>query len=404
MNLTPPTERGVSIAFAAVAPVLVAVVMLGGGCGQHAAGNSTAAGASTTNAPPAEAAIDLLPSQLSAIKIQPVGTHRFSVEKGAVGCIDFDGDLNVQVFPTVQGKLLKTFAGLGDEVKKGQPLYTIDSPDLANAESALISAAASAELTTKELARARDLYSGAVGVSQRELEQAINDQQTADGAFKAARDAVRVLGKTDAEAAQIIASRKIDSTLAVSSPIDGQVTTYNAPPGTLVQPGTPPAPFAVADVSIKWMLANVPESDSPLYRLGQPVTVTVMALPDRVFKGTIAKISTAVDPTTHRFTIRSEIADPNTELRPGMLADFVIQVHDPVEAMAVPVNGVVREGDGTFTAWVTTDRRHFVQKTVKIGLHQDDMDEITAGLQPGELVVSDGAVFLSNMLTATPDD
>ena len=208
----------------------------------------------------------------------------FPVEKEAVGSIDFDDDLSVQVFPAFQGKIIKTFVELGDEVQKGQPLYTIDSPDLIQAESTLIGAAATFDLTSKELARAKDLYTTNGGVPQRELEQATSDQQTAEGALKAARDAVRVFGKSEAEIDQIIASRKIDPALVVPSPIAGQITSQNAQPGLLVQPGNPPAPYTVADVSIKWMLANVIESDIPLFHLGQPVEVKVMAYPTACFK------------------------------------------------------------------------------------------------------------------------
>src|ERR1035438_2718534 len=180
----------------------------------------------------------------------------------------------------------------------GQPLYTIDSPDLIQAESTLIGAAGAFKLTSQELARAKGLY-GTNGVSEREFEQATSDQQTAEGALKAARDAVRVFGKTEAEIAQIVATRKIDSALVVSSPVTGQITLMNAPPGLLVQPGTAPAPYTVADLSTKWMLANVTESDSPLYQAGQPVEVKMMAYPGRVFKGTISKIYATVDPNTH---------------------------------------------------------------------------------------------------------
>ena len=105
---------------------------------------------------------------------------------------------------------------------------------------------------------------------------------------------------------------------------------------------------------------------------GQPVQVRVAAYPDRVFLGRVAKIYETVDPNTHRVIIRSEIADPNDELRPGMLANFVIRVHDPMEATAIPADGVVRESDGTMTAWVTTDRHRFVQRIIKTGLRKDD--------------------------------
>ena len=152
------------------------------------------------------------------------------------------------------------------------------------------------------------------------------------------------------------------------------------------------------------MLANVVESEIPLFRVGQPVAVKVMAYPNRVFDGRVSKIYASVDPNTHRATIRSEIRDPRNELRPGMLANFVIRVQKPVEATAIPADGVVREPDGTMTAWVTSDRRHFSQRPIKIGLRADGQVQILGGLQPGELVVSDGGVFLSNMLEAPPSD
>ena len=150
-----------------------------------------------------QTSVDLTPSQLNSIRIEPVGNYLFPVEKEAVGSISLADDLSVQVFPSYQGKLIKSLVELGDKVQAGQPLYTIDSPDLIQAESTLIGAAATLELTSKELARAKAL-SGTNGVSERELEQAISDQQTAEGALKAARDAVRVFGKSEVEIDRII--------------------------------------------------------------------------------------------------------------------------------------------------------------------------------------------------------
>jgi len=386
-----------------LAGIICAAILMKSGSGQPAPTRATKGPGSASNATQSETTVDLSPGQLSAIKIEPVETHLFPVEKEAVGTISFVDDLSVQVFPPYQGKLIKTFVELGDEVQKEQPLYTIDSPDLIQAESTLIGAAATLDLTSKELARAKDLY-GTNGVSEREMEQATSDQQTAEGALKAARDAVRVFGKTEAEIGQIVATRKIDPALVVRSPLTGEVTAYNGPPGLLVQPGTAPAPFSVADTSLKWMLANVTESDSPLFHVGQPVEAKVMAYPGRVFTGKISKIYAMVDPNTHRVTVRSEIADPNHELRPGMLANFVIRVQDPVEAVAIAMAGVVREGDGTMAAWVTTDRHRFSERIVKLGLQRDGRYQVLEGLQRGELAVADGAVFLSNMLHAPPTD
>lgn len=343
-------------------------------------------------------------SQVTSLKIETVGTSRFRIEKDCVGSIDFDEDLAVQVFPPYQGKIITALAQVGDDVKKGQPLYTIDSPDLVQAESTLIGAAATLELTNAELVRAKQLYNSSKGVAQRELEQATSDQQTAEGALKAARDAVRVFGKTEEEMDRIVTARQIDPSLVVSSPIAGQITARNAQSGLLVQPGNAPAPYAVADVSRKWMLANVAESDSPVIHVGQPVEVRVMAYPDKIFKGQISTLGATIDPNSHRVTVRSEILDPDHELRPGMFASFAIQIHEPIEGLSIPVNGAVREGDGTMTAWVSTDRHHFVQRVVKLGLQNDNHYQVLEGLRGGESVVTDGAIFLDNMLTPVETD
>ena len=270
-SLLPNKKAAAAVMTVASVVAIAAAVLLSKG--RHAANANTSQGSNATSKIClSEATVDLSPSQLDSIKIEPVGTYLFPVEKEAVGNIDFDGDLSVQVFPPYQGTIIKTFVELGAQVQTEQPLYTIKSPDLIQAESTLIGAAATFDLTSKELARVR----GLPGISQRELEQATSDQQTADGALKAARDAVRVFGKTDAEIDQMVASRKIDPALVVRSPISGKVTYKNAQPGFFVQPGNAPAPYSVADVALKWMLANVPESESALFHVGQPVEVQVM--------------------------------------------------------------------------------------------------------------------------------
>jgi cobalt-zinc-cadmium efflux system membrane fusion protein len=385
----------------AVATIVFTTLLPRSASGQPTNTNTTAGAAPASNAPPAT--VDLTASQLNAIKLETVGTNLFSIERTAVGNIDYDEDLSVQVFSPYQGKIITALANLGDDVQKGQPLYTIDSPDLVQAENTLIGAAATFELTSHELSRVTALY-GTNGVSEREKEQATSDAQTAEGALKAARDAVRVFGKSQEDIDQIVATRKIDHSLVVSSPVAGRITARNAQAGLLVQPGNAPAPYSVADLSTKWMVANVTETDSPVIHPGQPVTAKVMAFPGRVFNGKVSAVATAIDPNTHRVMLRCDIADPNNELRPGMLATFAIQVQDPVGSAAIPVNGAVRNGDGTFAAWVTTDRKRFSQRFLKLGLQKDGQYQVVEGLQPGELIATDGALYIDNILNAPPSD
>jgi len=351
----------------------------------------------TPSDPVSSKTVTLENDQLKLVKVEPAGQHLFTIFKEAVGNIAFNDDRSVQVYPSYQGKIIELFADLGNDVAEGKKLYTINSPDLVQAESTLIAAAGVLDLSNQTLERARKLYE-TQGIAQKDLQQAISDQQTAEGALKAARDAVGIFGKTEAEIDRIVAKRRIDPVMVIQSPITGRITARNGAPGLLVQPGTPPAPFTVANISTVWMVAYVPESDSPLFHVGQEFKVSLMAFPGRLFEGKITTIGINVDPNTHRLMVRSEIRDPKHELRPGMIASFSIRTGDPVRATAVPVNGVVREGDGTMTVWVTTDRHTFARRTVKVGLQQDGYCQIIDGLRPGELTATDDALFLSSAL------
>ncbi len=279
--------------------------------------------------------LDLEPAQLDGLRIVQVATHSFPVEKQAVGSISFDED-----------------------------------PTIVQAESTLLNASANLDLSSKELKRVRGLGE-TNGIAQKELEQATANEQSARATLKAARDALRALGKSDSEIDRMIAS--------------GVIPNGSGSRGV-------------------WALANITESDSVSVRPGQPLSVTVMAYPGRTFSGKVSRVYAAVDPATHRVAMRAEIADPGRELRAGMLADFAIHVGPALQAIAIPANGAVREADGTNSVWVTVDRHHFEQRTVKTGACDADWVQIVDGLKPGELIVSDGAVFLSNMLAAPPSD
>jgi len=396
-----PSPTGSRVSAAIVAAIFALVIVLywashfggppkGGSTGPHDAAPSAALGEHQDS-------IDLSDSQLSAVRVGPVGEHDFPTEKEAVGSIDFDEEMSVQVFTPYAGRIIGLFASVGDDVKKGQTLFTIDSPDLLSAESTLIAAAGVLQMTTRNLARLKELYTTRA-VSQRDFDQGISDQQTAEGNLRAGRDAVRLFGKTNEEIDRIIAERKADPTLVVPCPIDGRVTARNAAPGLYVQPGSAPAPFTVTNVDTMWMLANVAENDSPAFQVGQPLQVTVGAFPDRLFDGKITTVGSIVDPNTRRVLVRSEIKNPQHELRSGMFANFTIYVGASVRSPAVPLGGVVREGDGTQTIWVTADRRRFMRRTVTIGEQRDGYRQILDGVHPGELVATEGAIFLSNML------
>ncbi|HEV2441541.1 MAG TPA: efflux RND transporter periplasmic adaptor subunit [Steroidobacteraceae bacterium] len=247
-----------------------------------------------------------------------------------------------------------------------------EDPAIVQAESTLLGAAATLKLTRAELRRARLLYD-TQGVSAREVEQATSDEQTAAAALAAARVALHALGKSDAQIDRMVATGSIDA---------------------------PPA----ARTGGQWVEANVFEADMALIHQGEPVRVAVTAYPDKTFTGKVYRIYATVDPNLHRQTVRCEVTDPMHELRPGMLATITIELSPPKDSLAIPADGVVREGDGTLTAWVTSDRRHFTQRVIRTGLREDGEVQVLQGLRPDELVVTRGAIYLDNMINAAPSD
>jgi len=342
--------------------------------------------------------VEVTGEELKTVKVERIGERVFTVERDAIGNIDFNQDASLQVFTPYPGRITRLLAKAGDDVRKGQLLFEIASQDLVNAESTLISAASTLTLNEKALARAKELYASHA-LAKKDYEAAVSAYEVADGSFRAARDAVRIFGKTDQEIDQIAQTRRVDGTMPVSSPIDGRLTARNAAIGLYVQPGNAPAPYTVSDTATMWMLASVPETDIPLLHVGEEVDVRVMAYPGRIFESHIVNIGASVDPATHRIQVRSEIADPNHELRAQMFATFLIRTGQATRSPAIPEGGVVREGDGTMTVWVTADRRRFTKRPVRIGLVRDGYDQVIEGLQAGELVATEGAIFLSNALT-----
>ncbi|MEW6639463.1 MAG: efflux RND transporter periplasmic adaptor subunit [Pseudomonadota bacterium] len=383
-----------------VGAAVVAALVLTGAWLAFRGGDAPVAKAQQENSAPgavdiAKQTVEVSEQQAAGFAVGPAATREFKVLKNTVGSIDFNQNMLVQAFTPNAGRIVDTYYNVGDEVKKGEPLFTIDSPDLLNAESNLLATAGVLELQTRTLNRVKQLLKTGGG-AQKDVDQATSDQQTAEGNFKAARDAVRIFGKSEAEIDRILNDRKVDSILIVPSPISGRIISRNAAPGLYVQPGNAPAPFTLADISTMWMVANVIETDAPLYKLGQPVEVRVPAYPDTVFRGRVSTLGLNIDPNSHRQLVRSVIDDPQHLLRAGMLASFTIEVEAPKQSVALPLAAIVREGDGTMTVWVTTDRRRFERRTVKIGLEQNGWRQIVDGVKPGELVATTGAIFLSN--------
>lgn len=358
---------------------------------------------SAAEAPAVRTGVDelqLSPEQTLELKVGAVTSAAFEMQREALGIIDFNQDQSVQVFSPYQGRIGSIAVRAGDDVLKGQVLYTVQIPDMAAAGAALIATAGTLKVTGETLRRAQSLFE-TQSIPQKELQQNTADQQAADAAYRAARKSLALFGLSNASIDEIEAKHTVDTEMQVRSPFSGRVTARSGAVGQLVQPGNTTAPLTVANIQTLWMVASVPESELASYHTGQAVAVKVQAYPDTSFAGKISYISDVADAATHRITVRADITDAKHLLKPQMMASFSITVGAPVTSVAVAANALAREGNGSLSTWVTQDGSHFKRRNVTTGLVKNGMVQVLTGLVPGEKIAQDKALFLSNLYLIT---
>jgi cobalt-zinc-cadmium efflux system membrane fusion protein len=361
---------------------------------------------SSQSEPPTPGEFRLSDAEMRALRIEEVQVREFRAERVAEGRIAYNEDRSTPVFSPYTGRVVRVIARLGDEIRAGEALLEVETTDLAGAANDFLSsldasnkARSTLEQALREERRQNSLFS-ARAASQRDVEQArvaaanaAADVRSADAALAAARDKLRVLGRTQDQIRRIEATRQVDAVVPVAAPIGGTVVQRRVGPGQWLSAGGSEPVFTIADLSTMWLVAAVREMDAPLIRLDQPVDVTVGALPGRHFPAHIASMGAGLDPTTRRLTVRAEVQDPEHLLKPEMFATFRIALGQAQRSVAVPANAVVHHGAEEHV-WVALDGNRFMLRRIKAGIRSGDALEVTEGLNDGERVVTAGALFI----------
>jgi cobalt-zinc-cadmium efflux system membrane fusion protein len=351
-------------------------------------------------------------SQLDSLKITPVAAISFRGEQVTDGTIAGNDDATTQVFSPFSGRVTRLIAKLGDKVEKGAPLMALDASEFVQGQNDLIAAAgalsaAQAQARVAEAAEKRqhELYLAKGGAmkdwlqSQADLATAQSNAHSAEIALAAARNRLRIMGKSDEEIAALESapsSQKMNPEALVRAPIAGTVIARQVGVGQNIESVTGGAStpvYTVANLSTVWLMANVREADAPQMKLGAPVEVTVSAWPGRTFKAKLAWVGPTVDPNTHRLPVRADIDNRDGALKPAMFASFRIATGDASDAPGVPESAIVHEGDEARVFVLNADGTIALRKIVT-GRTSGDLVEAASGLKVGEKVVSAGALFI----------
>jgi membrane fusion protein, heavy metal efflux system len=351
--------------------------------------------APVAEAPSPPGTFRVTPQQLKTLTVEPVGVHGFVSEELTEGKIAVNGDRATPVFSPYSGRVTRVIAGLGDTVKAGAPLATVEASEFVQAQNDLSTAAAQVKIARITETRKHGLYD-AKGGSLQDWQTAQADLTAAETALNSVRNRLKILGKSDSEIDALEASHSMNPVAMITAPISGVIVDRQLGPGQYLQSGGGTPVFTLADPSSVWLLANVREADAGLVRLGQAVEVHVLAYPKRAFKAHVTYIAALVDPVTHRIPVRAEIENRDGALKPEMFANFRILTSDATDSPAVPESAVVYEGD-TAHVWVVAGDGLLAYRAIHVGRNNDGLVEVLDGLKAGERIVTKGGLFIDQV-------
>jgi cobalt-zinc-cadmium efflux system membrane fusion protein len=334
----------------------------------------------------------LTADQREHLKMVSVAAETYRPVIQTTGTVAFDGDLSTQVLAPISGPVVRILVQVGTQVRRGDPLALLSSPDFAAAVSAYEKAQSAARQTQRVAQLNAELFK-ADGIARRDMEQSQVDADAAAADRDAALQQLRALG-VDSSTLNDLRDGKRTGPLeaTIRAPISGTVVEKLISPGQLLQAGTT-ACFTVADLSRMWVMANVFESDLAFVAPGDKAQITGTALPQPL-SGTAAYVSALVDPSTRATGVRIDVANTGHVLKKDMYVDAAIQSRRTVKGLLIPVSAVLRDDDNLPFVFVETTKGNFARRMVTLGNRIGDRYEVRDGLKEGEQVTAEGGLFL----------
>lgn len=301
------------------------------------------------------------------------------------GVVESDPARTAAVLTPLSGRLLELKVALGDRVAAGQILAVLDSPDLAQAYDDDDKAADTADLTDKNLRRQEEQFKLGTA-SARDLDQARSDHAQAAAEYTRTQARLKAIG---APAAGARGTRL----LTVRAPVAGSVTSLSVAPGTMLNDPTQPM-MTIADLSVVWITAQVPEKDVAAVSKDQAADVALEAYPGKALHGKVLFVSDVIEPDSRRDKVRIAFANPDYSLKPNMFATVTLQ-GGKQSRVVLPTAALLMNNDRT-SVFVETAPWTFERRVVEPQLEEGPTATIRSGLNGGEKIVVKGGILLND--------
>ena len=356
------------------------------------------------------------PAQWASLGMEPVKQMTFRSEHMTEGKISINEDKATPIFPPYAGRVTRLMAKPGDMVERGQPLFYIEAADMIQAQNDFLAGLAAinrakSRVTITEIIEKqnRTLYEGKAGAlrdfqtATADLAQARADLRTAESGLEAARNRLAILGKTAAEITAFQELGKISSETPIYAPLSGTVVQRKIGPGQYVSytsTGAVDPVFTIGDLSTVWLVAYVRESEAPKVRAGQQLDFTVLAYPKTTFKANVDHVAASLDPNIRRLIVRATIDNSKGQFKPEMFTSVTIYTDEGDSSLGVPRDAVIYEADNA-RVWVARADKTIEVRQIKTGITRGNQIQVLQGLQPGEIVVTKGSLFVDQAASSS---
>ena len=307
------------------------------------------------------------------------------------GSISVDEQRVARIGAAVTGRISDINVVLGQYVKKGDVLATLNSTELAQNQLVFMKARQQIQLQTKAVERAQLLLNADV-IGTAELQRREVELAGAKAELNATSDQLHVLGMTDKAIAELEKSNNIRSVSSVTARLGGTIISRKVNLGQVVQPAD--ELFIVADLSHVWAVAEVPERQAELIQKGQEVTVEIPAYGSKQISGKLIYVGETVNPQTRTISVRMDLNNSDRLIKPEMLASMLVR-SNPVLRLAIPMEAVVRENDQDYV-FVQVAPNQYRLRSVKLGQTYDGMRAVLSDLVETDTIVSTGAFHLNS--------
>jgi len=316
--------------------------------------------------------------KIDPVMVQNIGVRTVLVEQRdlvkqvrASGRISVDDSRMTRLHPRTEGWVEKQFVTrVGDQVRKGDTLLEIYSPQLVTSQQEYLLALDNLEALQKS--RYADIRNGA--------------QELVQSAYQR----LKLLDMPDHSIALLKTSREVKRAVSIESPFDGVALNVGAREGQYIMPNT--ELYMLADLSKLWLLADVYEYELPWIKIGDPATMKITGMGEKTFKGNVSYIYPYADAKTRTIKVRIEFDNPDGQLKPDMFADVTIGTHARPNAIVVPSESIVRSGSRE-QVFVVRGEGKYEPRVVELGYSSEGWVEIISGVKAGERVVN-SALFL----------